>query len=142
MICDKFGADKRHGNKGSILTFDLDKFVRICRTYELDENEYILDIQTKLTHNASDDNPSMTPSLPSPSHLQSQEFPPKCYHCNINGFSTKDQYEEHGIRVHKNLPLYPGPADLESLGLILQGMPWEQEIQRDQYFGFELESKK
>ncbi len=151
LICDKFGADKKHSNKGSILIFDLDKFVKICKTYGLDENEYIIDIQTKLINNGnsspendigSDDNPSITPSLPSPRHSQDEEFPTKCYHCNVNGFSTKDRYEEHGIRVHKNLPLYPGPADLENLGLEPQGMSWEQELPRDQYFEFELESKK
>jgi hypothetical protein len=112
LICDKFGADKKYGRKGSIIAFDLDKFVRICRTYGLDENEYILDIQTKLTSNGNlspknytciDDNPSTKPSQPSHRHTSdnNQEFPPKCHHCNVNGFSTKNQYEEHGVRVHK-----------------------------------------
>jgi hypothetical protein len=145
LICDKFGADKRHGYKGSILTFDLDKFVGMCKNYGLDENEYVIDIQTKLDPNISDCNPSIEPSEPSCRHVcdnNNQEFPPKCYHCNVNGFSTKDQYEEHGVRIHKNLPLYPGPADLESLGLTRQNMLWEQELPREQYFEFELESKK
>lgn len=106
LICDKFGVDRRHSNKGSILTFDLDKFVRICKTYGLGDNEYVLDIQIKLTDVGSDDNPSITPSLPSPRHFSTKDFPPKCYHCNVNGFMTNDQYEEHGIRMHKNLPLY------------------------------------
>gem|GEM_PF-4881692 len=61
------------------------------------------------------------PSPPSPLH-SSGEFPPKCYHCTVNGFTTKNQYEEHGVMVHKNLPLYPGPADLEKLGLEPQRM--------------------
>jgi hypothetical protein len=142
LICDKFGADKRHGKKGSILTFDLNRFARICKTYGLDEDEYILDIQTRLNPGDRDDNSSTEPSHPSPRHPQDQEFPPKCYHCNANGFSTKYLYEEHGVRAHPKLPLYPGPADLESLGLIAQGMPWEQHLPRDQYFEFELESKK
>jgi hypothetical protein len=42
---------------------------------------------------------------------------------------------------HGNLPGYPGPPDLEKLGLIPQGMPWEQVLPRDKYFDFELESK-
>ena len=144
LICDKFGANKDHGRKGSILTFDLDKFVRICKTYGLDDNEYILDIQTKLYSSDTDNNSSTEPSQPSYRHTydNNQEFPPKCYHCNVNGFSTKDQYEEHGVRLHKNLPLYPGPADLESLGLTPQNMPWEQELPRDQYFEFELEQNR
>ncbi|MGH9983810.1 MAG: hypothetical protein ACRD8W_07635, partial [Nitrososphaeraceae archaeon] len=58
LICDKFGANKDHGRKGSILIFDLDKFVRICKIYGLDDNEYILDIQTKLYSSNSDNNPS------------------------------------------------------------------------------------
>ena len=151
LICDKFGADKKHSNKDSVLIFDLDKFIRICKMYGLDENEYSMDIQTRLTNNDGGlspgketenmGSPSIAPSPPSPRHL-SNEFPPKCYHCNINGFATKDQYEEHGIRVHKNLPLYPGPADLEKLGLTPQGMSWEQQLPRDLYFEFELEPKK
>lgn len=74
--------------------------------------------------------------------LTTIEYPPKCYHCNANRFTTKDQYEEHGIRLHKNLPLYPGPVDLEKLGLMPQGMTWEQQLPRGQYFEFELEPKK
>lgn len=70
------------------------------------------------------------------------EYPPKCYHCTVNGFSTKDQYERHVVNHHKNLSGYPGPPDLEKLGLIPQGMPWEQVLPRNIYFDFELESKK
>lgn len=70
------------------------------------------------------------------------EYPPKCYHCNVNGFTTKDQYDRHVITHHRNLPAYPGPPDLRKLGLIPQGLPWEQELPRDQYFEFESESKK
>lgn len=70
------------------------------------------------------------------------EYPPKCYHCNVNGFTTKDHYDRHVITCHRNLPGYPGPPDLEKLGLIPQGMPWEQELPRDKYFDFESESKK
>lgn len=54
LICDKFGAEKKHTNKGSVLIFDLDKFVRACKTYELDKNEYVVDIQTKLDNLTSD----------------------------------------------------------------------------------------
>lgn len=70
------------------------------------------------------------------------EYPPKCYHCNANGFTTKDQYDRHVVARHRNLSGYPGPSDLEKHGLIPQGMPWEQELPRDEYFEFELESKK
>ena len=61
------------------------------------------------------------------------EFPPKCYYCNINGFTTKDDYERHGITCHERLPLYPGPADIIKYKILSQGMPWEQEIKRDTY---------
>lgn len=70
------------------------------------------------------------------------EYPPRCYHCTVNGFATKDQYERHVINHHRNLPGYPGPPDLEKLGLISQGMPWEKELPRNIYFDFELRSKK
>ena len=69
------------------------------------------------------------------------EYPPKCYHCNVNGFTTKDEYERHVVGHHRNLPCYPGPPDLEKLGLVPQSMPWERELPRDRYFDFELESK-
>ena len=45
------------------------------------------------------------------------DYPPKCHHCNINGFTTKDQYEKHVVDHHRNLPCDPGPAHLEKLGL-------------------------
>ena len=70
------------------------------------------------------------------------EYPSKCYHCNVNGFMTKDEYDRHVITRHRNLPGYPGPPDLRRLGLIPQGLPWEQELPRDQYFEFESVSKK
>jgi hypothetical protein len=70
------------------------------------------------------------------------EYPPKCYHCNVNGFTTKAQYERHVVNHHTNLPCYPGPADLEKHSLEPQGMSWEQELPRDHYFEFELGSKK
>lgn len=73
-----------------------------------------------------------------PANNNGIEYPPKCYHCNANGFTTQDQYERHVVNYHRNLPCYPGPADLESLGLTPQGMPWEQQLSRDQYFEFEL----
>ena len=70
------------------------------------------------------------------------EYPPKCYHCTTNSFTNKDQYERHMVNHHRDLPGYPGPPDLRKLGLIPQGLPWEQELPRDQYFEFESEPKK
>ena len=70
------------------------------------------------------------------------EYPPKCYYCNVNGFTTTDQYERHVVARHRNLPGYPGPPDLERLGLIPQGMSWEKELPRKLYFEFVFESKK
>lgn len=52
----------------------------------------------------------------------------------------KDDYERHGITCHERLPLYPGPADIMKHKILSQGMPWEQEIKRDTYFQFELDS--
>jgi hypothetical protein len=155
-IIEGFGAEREHKETGNILIFDMDKLTKAGRMYKDPEGaegaEGNIDTlqpkntefhEGKVIQNCITKSDRM-PLLPSaPSSLQpSGEFPPKCYHCNINGFSTKDQYEEHGVRLHKNLPLYPGPADLESLGLTPQGMSWEQELPRDQYFEFELESKK
>jgi hypothetical protein len=57
------------------------------------------------------------PSPPSLLHPNSDQYPPKCYHWNISGFSSKEHYESHGIRHHVGLTLYPGPADLKALGL-------------------------
>lgn len=125
LICDKFGAERKHTKKGSVLMFDLDKFSKTCKSYGLDKTEYDLDVQTQLK---SDDSLSYMPSPPSPPS-PSKEFPPKCYHCNIHGFGNKDSYEAHGIRVHKGMPLYPGKADLDKHDLIPQNMPWEAEIE-------------
>ncbi|HEY7573406.1 MAG TPA: hypothetical protein VH796_18760 [Nitrososphaeraceae archaeon] len=43
IICDKFGAQKRHKEKGNVLIFDIDKLAKIGRSYDLDTN-----IQLKL----------------------------------------------------------------------------------------------
>lgn len=48
-------------------------------------------------------------------------YPLKCYHCKVNGFTNQESYERHGIRFHRNVPLYPGYADLNALGLQPQG---------------------
>lgn len=66
------------------------------------------------------------PSLPSPLYPNSDQYPPKCYHCNVNGFNSKD-YENHGIRHHIGLTLYPSPADMKALGLEPQGVQWEKD---------------
>ena len=44
IICDKFGAQRRHKAKGNVLTFDVDKLVKIGKSYDMDTN-----IQLKLT---------------------------------------------------------------------------------------------
>jgi hypothetical protein len=43
IICDKFGATRKHTKNGSLLTFDLEKLVKIGRAYNLETN-----IQTTL----------------------------------------------------------------------------------------------
>ena len=58
-------------------------------------------------------------------------YPLKCYHCKVNGFTNQESYERHGIRFHRNMPLYPGYADLNALGLQPQDMLWEQEPRTD-----------
>lgn len=70
-----------------------------------------------------------------------QVLPPKCYYCSVNGFATIDEYERHGVKHHKDLPSYPGPADFRKHKIAPQGMPWERELERDCYFQFELEPK-
>ena len=43
IICDKFGAQRRHKAKGNVLIFDVDKFVKIGKSYDIETN-----IQLKL----------------------------------------------------------------------------------------------
>ncbi len=43
IICDKFGAKKRHTDKGSVLTFDLQKLKKLTKSYESE-----IKIQVKL----------------------------------------------------------------------------------------------
>ena len=52
IICDKFGADKRHTEKGSILKFDAKKLARIGWAYNIESH-----IQTKLQKPDSPDSP-------------------------------------------------------------------------------------
>jgi hypothetical protein len=44
IICDKFGAEKRHDRNGSILKFDVEKLVKVAKSYDLEIN-----IQTEVT---------------------------------------------------------------------------------------------
>ena len=44
IICDKFGAQKRHKEKGNVLIFDVDKLVKIGKSYDMETN-----IQLKLS---------------------------------------------------------------------------------------------
>jgi hypothetical protein len=43
IICDKFGAQKKHKEIGSVLIFDIDKLAKIAKSYDLDTH-----IQLKL----------------------------------------------------------------------------------------------
>jgi hypothetical protein len=52
IICDKFGAEKRHTEKGSILKFDAKKLARIGWAYNIESN-----IQTTLVEPDSPDSP-------------------------------------------------------------------------------------
>ena len=132
LICDKFGAEKKHTNKGSILIFDLDKFVGACKTYELDKNEHIIDIQTKLDDlgksdgsDGSDGNnegqasirvenmtemekdrlskmPSL-PSPPSPTTTKIYNIGPDWYGCpNCNIKGDRWAMESHICSSHRN----------------------------------------
>jgi hypothetical protein len=49
IICDKFGAERKHSNSGSILIFDLEKLVKVGKVYDLETN-----IQTKVTEHKGD----------------------------------------------------------------------------------------
>jgi hypothetical protein len=134
-IIEGFGAEREHKKHGNVMIFDMNKLVKAGKMYELGEdgedgegnidtlakNNDIQNIVKKF-----DGVPKM-PSLPSPLHHNSDQYPPKCYHCDISGFSSKEHYERHGIRHHVGLTLYPGPADLKALGLESQGMSWEKD---------------
>jgi hypothetical protein len=46
IICDKFGAERKHTSNGNILIFDPEKLVRVGKTYNIET-----DIQTKVVEN-------------------------------------------------------------------------------------------
>jgi hypothetical protein len=52
VICDKFGAVKKHREKGTVLVFDLDKLQKIGKSYDIEAN-----IQLKLLEDDSPDGP-------------------------------------------------------------------------------------
>jgi hypothetical protein len=49
IICDKFGAQKKHKEIGSVLIFDIDKLAKITKSYDLNTH-----IQLKLTEDNND----------------------------------------------------------------------------------------
>jgi hypothetical protein len=90
-VIEGFGAEREHRRTGNVMIFDKDKLVKAGKMYELgegsegsegnvDKNNDILNIDEKF-----DRVPKM-PSPPSPLHPNSDQYPPKCYHCNVNGF--------------------------------------------------------
>ena len=48
IICDKFGAQKKHKEIGSVLIFDIDKLTKVAKSYDLDTH-----IQLKITEDNS-----------------------------------------------------------------------------------------
>jgi hypothetical protein len=144
-IVEGFGADREHRMHGNVMIFDKDKLVKAGRIYEFGEgnegnegNEDNIDtLQSKNSDShegkviqnciTKADRMPLMPSVPSSLQSISDQFPPKCYHCNIGGFSSKEHYEIHGIRHHVGLTLYPGPADMKALGLEPQDMQWEKD---------------
>ena len=50
IICDKFGALRKHTEKGSVLIFNLEKLVKVGKSYDLETK-----IQLKLLEDAPDD---------------------------------------------------------------------------------------
>ena len=133
----------KHGENGSILTFDSDEFASFDDIYnhkvEGEELEVKIDVEfitpnpegTEGTEGSSDGfykfekkkknaNQSPEPSEPS----EPSAFPPKCYRCDFSRYETKQDYESHCILRHPGKPAYPGPADIKQ-GLTPQGMSWE-----------------
>ena len=141
-ILEGFGAERKHKKSGNVLIFDQEKLEKIGRMYPTDAEEEVKGEGSEGSEGNIDtlpkdndiqsivekfDEMSKMPSPPSPLHPYSDEYPPKCYHCNIGGFSSKEHYESHGIRHHVGLTLYPGPADMKVHGLEPQGMQWEKD---------------
>ena len=58
--------------------------------------------------------------------LEQKEFEFQCYYCDSFNTNNIDDYEGHVIRKHgQGHPCYPSKADLEKLGLKVQGRSWE-----------------
>lgn len=53
------------------------------------------------------------------------DFPARCYYCNHTQHKTRDEYNTHCVLTHEGKPAYPGLADIRKLGLVSQGMRWE-----------------
>jgi hypothetical protein len=56
IICDKFGASKKHTKHGTMLTFDPEKLAKVGKVYDLETN-----IQTKVTdYSSGDESPGIS----------------------------------------------------------------------------------
>ncbi|MFL6343869.1 MAG: hypothetical protein ACJ71A_00275, partial [Nitrososphaeraceae archaeon] len=65
----------------------------------------------------------VSPTVPQdPGHLYDYQ----CYYCDNFKTNNNDDYETHVIKKHaQSHPCYPSKADLEKLGLKVQGRSWE-----------------
>ncbi|MFL6355913.1 MAG: hypothetical protein ACJ71C_05085 [Nitrososphaeraceae archaeon] len=61
-----------------------------------------------------------------PSSGPDQTFGFQCYYCDSFKTNSNDDYEGHTVMKHgQGHPCYPSKADLEKLGLKVQGRSWE-----------------
>lgn len=143
FIGDKFSADLKHKEGGSVLTFDTEKFDTYYDVYnhQVEGQESDLTIEVSLmepedegsegTDGSSDgfdnynENTNLSPKPSDPS--ESSAFPPKCYYCDLHDFESKSDYESHILFRHPKKPGYPNSADIGALNLVPQMMNWETE---------------
>jgi hypothetical protein len=143
FISDNLNAELKHGEDGSVLTFDKVKFSSYDELYSQTASpdvKLVVELVNPIPEGTEGndgpgdgygdfesigkkDNASQEPSeLSEPSAFN---FPPKCYRCDFTNYNTKGEYDYHCVTRHQGLPAYPGPADIRESNLIPQGMSWE-----------------
>jgi hypothetical protein len=142
MITDKFGGEIDHKEKGNLIVFNQEIFMRMGKQYDNTKG-----IQTRLIPDSPEppDSPPEAPlshdndniikeceNMLSPKYQSGQsdesamDYPPSCYYCKecFDGIG-KQGYEKHVLNKHPEKPCYPGLADIEKHSLVAKGMWWE-----------------
>ena len=108
IICDKFGAVKKHTEKGSLMIFDKEKFLKVSESYELETKiqltgNYPDDPDDPDDHDGSRQTSALSKENPDAEITRNEQ--------NLTDISKKDSSDDVNITIGKNENLSASPVE-------------------------------